>query len=57
MPALYILGFLNGQQSGANFMDVFIGQVLKDKIPKKELLKLEKDIVKELNKLKSILKN
>lgn len=57
MPVLYILGFLHGSQSGANLMDVFLGQVLKDKIPKKEQLRIKKDIVKEFNKLKSILKN
>jgi len=56
MPILYILGFLHGQKYGMSFMDTFLGQALKDKIPKKERLKFEKDIVNEYNKVSSMFK-
>ena len=57
MPALYFLGFLNGTQSGSTQINEFYARVLKDKLSKKELLKLEKDMLKEINKFQLFLKN
>lgn len=57
MPALYVLGFLNGTQSGSQQINEFYSRVLKDKLSIKELKTLEKSMLKEINKFQSFLKN
>lgn len=53
MPILYLIGFQQGQASGANLVDVIMRQVLEPYLNKKQYKEVIDRIFQEVNKIKS----